>query len=63
MEDMKVYPGDARYQDINNDGVINKYDIVYIGNGMPVLTGGGGFQIKYKGLAMTASSMAGQGRR
>ena len=51
---MKVYPGDARYQDINNDGVINKYDIVYIGNGMPVLTGGGGFQIKYKGLAMTA---------
>jgi TonB-linked SusC/RagA family outer membrane protein len=52
--DLKVYPGDARYQDINNDGVINKYDIVYIGNGMPVLTGGGGFQVRYKDLTLTA---------
>jgi TonB-linked SusC/RagA family outer membrane protein len=50
----KVYPGDAKYMDINNDGVINKYDIVYIGNGMPVLTGGGGFQVRFKGLTLTA---------
>lgn len=50
---LKVYPGDAKYQDINNDGVINQYDIVYIGNGMPVLTGGGGFQVRYKGLTLT----------
>lgn len=50
---LKVYPGDAKYTDINNDGVINQYDIVYIGNGMPVLTGGGGFQVKYKGWTLT----------
>lgn len=51
--DQKVYPGDAKYQDINNDGVINQYDIVYIGNGMPVFTGGGGFQVRYKSLMLT----------
>ncbi len=51
---LRVYPGDARYQDVNHDGVINQYDIVYIGNGMPVLTGGGGFQIKYKDWTLTA---------
>jgi len=50
---LPVYPGDAKYQDINNDGVINQYDIVYIGNGMPTLTGGGGFQIKYKKWSLT----------
>lgn len=50
---IQVYPGDAKYDDINHDGVINEYDIVYIGNGMPILTGGGGFQIKYKGFNLT----------
>jgi TonB-linked SusC/RagA family outer membrane protein len=51
---LPVYPGDAKYQDINHDGVINQYDIVYIGNGMPVLTGGGGFQVKYRDFTLTA---------
>jgi len=50
---VKVAPGDAKYKDMNNDGVINKYDITYIGNGMPVMTGGGGFQVSYKGLKLT----------
>lgn len=45
---ISVYPGDAIYEDINHDGVINEYDIVYIGNGMPVMTGGGGLSLKYK---------------
>ncbi|MCC8174351.1 MAG: SusC/RagA family TonB-linked outer membrane protein [Odoribacter sp.] len=49
-----VYPGDAKYEDINYDGAINRYDIVYIGNGLPVLTGGGGFTVKYKTVALTA---------
>ncbi|MDR2841090.1 MAG: SusC/RagA family TonB-linked outer membrane protein [Paludibacter sp.] len=43
-----VCPGDARYTDQNKDGVINEYDIVYLGNYTPVLTGGAGFSIKYK---------------
>jgi TonB-linked SusC/RagA family outer membrane protein len=50
---LRVYPGDAKYEDINHDGVINEYDIVYIGNGMPILTGGGGFQLKYKAFTLT----------
>lgn len=50
---INVYPGDAIYEDINNDGVINEYDIVYIGNGMPVMTGGGGFSLKFKTWTLT----------
>lgn len=41
-------PGDAKYEDINHDGVINQYDIVYLGNANPTLTGGAGLTIKYK---------------
>lgn len=49
-----VYPGDAKYEDVNHDGVINEYDIVYLGNSNPRLVGGGGFSVKYKQLALTA---------
>lgn len=52
---IKVYPGDAKYADMNNDGVINKYDIVYIGNSNPLFIGGFGFNIMYKGLGLTAT--------
>lgn len=52
-EDRVVSPGDAIYADINNDGVINKYDIVYIGSCMPKFTGGFGFSVGYKGLRLT----------
>lgn len=51
---MKVYPGDAKYQDLNHDGVINQYDIAYLGNAMPLFTGGGGFDVRYKNLSLTA---------
>ena len=47
------YPGDAKYEDINHDGKIDKNDIVYIGNSNPLLSGGGGFTLKYKSLALT----------
>jgi len=47
------FPGDAKYQDINHDGVINQSDIVYIGNANPVVTGGGGFTAKFKQLTLT----------
>lgn len=52
-EERVVSAGDAIYKDINNDGVINKYDIVYIGSCMPKLTGGFGFSVGYKGLRLT----------
>lgn len=47
------YPGDAKYEDINHDGKIDKNDIVYIGNCNPIVSGGGGFNIKYKSFALT----------
>lgn len=49
-----VLPGDAIYEDINHDGVINGYDIVYLGNYMPVLTGGAGVSVKWKQLTLNA---------
>ncbi len=49
----RCYPGDAKYADINNDGKIDKNDIVYIGNSNPILSGGGGFNLRYKNWSMT----------
>ncbi len=43
----RVYPGDAKYEDMNHDGVINEQDIVYLGNSNPTLVGGGNFNIRY----------------
>lgn len=43
----RVFPGDAKYEDINHDGVIDANDIVYLGNSNPTLTGGGGFTVRY----------------
>jgi hypothetical protein len=58
----KVYPGDAKYEDVNGDGVIDQYDIVYIGNSNPLFTGGFGFNITYKnwGIVTTFHGRAGQ---
>ncbi len=50
----KVYPGDARYQDMNGDGIINQYDIVYLGNSNPLFTGGGGITAKYRRVTLVA---------
>ena len=49
----QVYPGDAKYEDINHDGVINESDIVYLGNANPKFFGGGGFQVRWKQLTLT----------
>jgi TonB-linked SusC/RagA family outer membrane protein len=59
---VKVYPGDAKYADINHDGLINKYDIVYIGNSNPLFIGGFGINLTYKnvGLVATFHGRAGQ---
>lgn len=51
---VRVYPGDAKYQDANGDGVIDQYDIVYLGNSMPIVTGGGGFMLRYKAVSLSA---------
>lgn len=48
------YPGDARYNDLNHDGIINEKDVIYLGNSMPLVTGGGGFNVKYKQFTLTS---------
>lgn len=53
-ETRAVGPGDAIYQDVNGDGVINKYDIVYLGSCLPKFTGGFGFTFGYREFSMTA---------
>lgn len=45
--DYVFQPGDAIYEDINHDGVIDHKDIVYLGNSNPRLTGGFGWSITY----------------
>jgi len=59
----KAYPGDAKYQDVNGDGVIDSNDIVYIGNSNPLFIGGGGFNATYKGLALVASFQGRAGQK
>lgn len=39
--------GDAIYEDVNHDGEINQYDIVYLGNSMPKVNGGFGLTFNY----------------
>lgn len=58
----KVHPGDAKYIDWNGDGIINQYDIRYLGNSNPIFTGGGGLTIRYKNFTFTsfAHGRAGQ---
>ncbi len=46
-------PGDAMYEDINNDGNINYMDVVYLGNSNPRLSGGFGPSLTWKNLRIT----------
>lgn len=52
--DRTVRPGDAKYEDVNGDGIIDKNDIVYLGNSNPLFTGGTGFELKYKDFMLSA---------
>lgn len=57
----KVQPGDIRYKDQNNDGVINEEDLVYIGNSQARLSFGLSLLARYKGLSLFALATARQG--
>ena len=39
--------GDAIYEDVNYDGIIDELDIVYLGSSLPKLTGGFGMKFNY----------------
>lgn len=49
ITDYVFMPGDAMYEDINNDGNINYMDVVYLGNSNPKFIGGFGPDITFKG--------------
>ena len=44
--------GDAIYEDMNNDGQIDRYDMQYLGNSNPKLFGGGGLTFFYGKFSM-----------
>ncbi len=46
--------GDAIYEDINHDGIIDELDIVYLGNSNPEMNGGFGTTIRYKNFMLNA---------
>jgi hypothetical protein len=45
--------GDAIYEDINHDGLINELDIVWLGDSNPRFLGGFGSKLAWKNLTMT----------
>jgi len=47
--------GDAKYQDVNNDGVINLNDVVYLGDSNPDFAGGLGLNVSYKNFQFSAN--------
>lgn len=47
-------PGDARYEDVNNDGNINYQDIVYLGNRNPLFHGGLTPSVKWKQFSLNS---------
>jgi TonB-linked SusC/RagA family outer membrane protein len=47
-------PGDAKYKDVNYDGVIDQLDIVYLGDINPDFMGGFGPRIQYGNLTLNA---------
>lgn len=49
----KFQGGDAIYEDVNHDGSIDEYDVVYLGNSNPKLEGGFGSTIRYGSLSLT----------
>jgi TonB-linked SusC/RagA family outer membrane protein len=51
----RILPGDIKYRDLNNDGLINSYDRTYIGRGdVPYMVFGFGFNVGYKGFNIGA---------
>ena len=47
--------GDAIYEDINHDGVIDLLDVVYLGDSNPDFIGGFGSMFKWKNLTLSAN--------
>lgn len=44
--------GDVQYEDVNHDGSIDQYDVVYLGNSNPKFSGGFGFNMRYADFSL-----------
>ncbi|WP_372755678.1 SusC/RagA family TonB-linked outer membrane protein [Mariniflexile sp.] len=53
-ESRAFQPGEAKYEDVNKDGSIDRLDVVYLGNANPLVYGGFGPTIRYKNLSLNA---------
>ena len=51
----KFEGGDAIYEDINHDGQIDRYDVVYLGNSNPKFNGGFGISLYFGRFTLNAS--------
>jgi TonB-linked SusC/RagA family outer membrane protein len=51
--DYVFQPGDAKYEDVNHDGNINKLDIKYLGSFSPKFFGGFGPSFRYSDLSLS----------
>lgn len=49
-----IEPGDAKWKDVNRDGVIDEKDKVYAGNSLPKFVGGLSTVLSWKGLSLFA---------
>ncbi|MFT3823248.1 MAG: SusC/RagA family TonB-linked outer membrane protein [Chitinophagaceae bacterium] len=53
LEGYTPVAGDIKYKDLNNDGVINRYDIAAIGNTKPFISAGFQAGVEYKGVSLS----------
>ena len=53
----KFEGGDAIYEDVNHDGQIDRYDVVYLGNSNPKLNGGFGISLYFDRFSLNANFM------
>lgn len=49
---LPLQPGDVKFQDVNDDGILDNYDIVKIGNRTPKWTGGLTTTLSYKNISL-----------
>ncbi len=50
----KITPGDVNWRDVDNNGIIDSRDMVYVGNIFPKWTGGFTSNLAYKGFSLFA---------
>ncbi|MDD3787162.1 MAG: SusC/RagA family TonB-linked outer membrane protein, partial [Petrimonas sp.] len=58
---LPIQPGDVKWKDVNGDGVIDKFDLVKIGNTTPRITGGFYSGLTYKNVSLSVNMDFGLG--